>query len=230
MPSHLGLNIAPMNAVSVSERTRVKRHPERAVYNRAEIEAILDEGYICHVAFIVDGQPHLIPTAYGRLGDQIYIHGSAASHMLRSLAKGVDVCVTVTLVDGFVLARSSFRHSLNYRSVIVYGNARLVTDPREKMEALRCFTNHLVPGRWEQVRPPNEREMLQTSVLALGLEEAVAKARTGPPMDAEEDISASTWAGVIPLVTRPGQAVPDRHVVAETPVVDPGEWARFQGA
>src|ERR1700704_1260856 len=158
-----------MSASAISDRTRVKRHPERALYNKAEIEAILDEGYVCQVAFVVDEQPHLIPTAYGRAGDQIYIHGSAASHMLKSLAHGIAVCVPV--------------------SVVVVGKARLVTDAREKMEALRCFTNHLVPGRWEQVRPPSEREMLQTTVLALPLEEAVAKARTGPPMDLEEDIS-----------------------------------------
>jgi nitroimidazol reductase NimA-like FMN-containing flavoprotein (pyridoxamine 5'-phosphate oxidase superfamily) len=219
-----------MSAPTVTERTRVKRHPERAVYNKPEIEAILDEGYICHVAFVVDQQPHLIPTAYGRAGNQMYIHGSAASHMLRSLAQGVDVCVTVTLVDGFVLARAAFRHSLNYRSVVVFGRARLVTDPREKMEALRCFTNHLVPGRWEQVRPPSEREMMLTSVLALSLDEAVAKARTGPPMDSEEDITTGTWAGVIPLITRPGKAIADRHVVEQTPVVDVGLWPRFRAS
>jgi nitroimidazol reductase NimA-like FMN-containing flavoprotein (pyridoxamine 5'-phosphate oxidase superfamily) len=218
-----------MSAVSFTERIRVKRHPERALYNHAEIYAILDEGYVCHVAFVVDQQPHLIPTAYGRSGNELYIHGSAASHMLRSLAQGIDVCVTVTLVDGFVLARSAFRHSMNYRSVVVFGKARVVTDPLEKMEALRCFTNHLVPGRWEEVRPPSERELLQTSVLALPLDEAVAKARTGPPLDAEEDISASTWAGVVPLVTRPGGAIPDRHVTEETPRVDPGAWGRFRG-
>jgi hypothetical protein len=217
-----------MSALTLTERTRVKRHPERAVYNHAEIYAILDEGYVCHVAFMVDQQPHLIPTAYGRSGNQLYIHGSAASHMLRSLAQGVDVCVTVTLVDGFVLARSAFRHSLNYRSVVVFGKARMVTDPVEKMEALRCFTNHLVPGRWEEVRPPSERELLQTSVLVLPLDEAVAKARSGPPLDAEEDISASTWAGVIPLVRRPGPPVPDRHVTAETPAVDTRGWKRFR--
>jgi nitroimidazol reductase NimA-like FMN-containing flavoprotein (pyridoxamine 5'-phosphate oxidase superfamily) len=217
-----------MSAVSFTERIRVKRHPERALYNHAEIYAILDEGYVCHVAFVVDQQPHLIPTAYGRSGNELYIHGSAASHMLRSLAQGIDVCVTVTLVDGFVLARSAFRHSMNYRSVVVFGKARVVTDPLEKMVALRCFTNHLVPGRWEEVRPPSERELLQTSVLALPLDEAVAKARTGPPLDAEEDISASTWAGVVPLVTRPGGAIPDRHVTAETPRVDPEVWPRFQ--
>lgn len=217
-----------MTASPVSERTRVKRHPERAVYNRRDIESILDEGFVCHVAFVVDGQPHLIPTAYGRSGEQLYIHGSAASHMVRSLAQGIDVCVTVTLVDGLVLARSAFRHSLNYRSVVVVGRARLVTDPREKMEALRCFTNHLVPGRWEQVRPPSEREMLQTSVLALPLDETVAKARSGPPMDAEEDITPGTWAGVVPLVTRTGSVVPDRHVQPETPVVDPSGWTRFR--
>ncbi len=217
-----------MSAVSFTERIRVKRHPERALYNHAEIYAILDEGYVCHVAFVVDQKPHLIPTAYARAGNELYIHGSAASHMLRSLAQGIDVCVTVTLVDGFVLARSAFRHSMNYRSVVVFGKARMVTDPLEKMEALRCFTNHLVPGRWEEVRPPGERELLQTTVLALPLDEAVAKARTGPPLDAEEDISASTWAGVIPLVTRPGVAIPDRHVTTETPGVDPGAWGRFR--
>jgi hypothetical protein len=217
-----------MSTATLSERTRVKRHPERALYNKADIEAILDEGYICHVAFVVDQQPHLIPTAYGRAGDQLYIHGSAASHMIRSLAQGVDVCVTVTLVDGFVLARSAFRHSMNYRSVVVFGKARLVTDPKEKMAALRCFTNHLAPGRWEQVRPPSEREMLLTSVLALPLEEAVAKARTGPPLDPEEDVTASIWAGVIPLVTRPGGAISDRHVEPQTPAVDASGWERFR--
>jgi uncharacterized protein len=217
-----------MSATTLTERIRVKRHPERAVYNHAEIYSILDEGYVCHVAFVADQQPHLIPTAYGRAGNQLYLHGSAVSHMLRSLAQGIDVCVTVTLVDGFVLARSAFRHSLNYRSVVVFGKARMVTDPVEKMEAMRCFMNHLVPGRWEEVRPPSERELLQTSVLALPLDEAVAKARTGPPLDAEEDISASTWAGVIPLVTRTGQAVPDRHVTRETLPVDTGEWKRFR--
>ena len=217
-----------MSAVSFTERTRVKRHPERALYNHAEIYSILDEGYVCHVAFVVDQQPHLIPTAYGRIGDELFLHGSAASHMLRSLAGGINVCVNVTLVDGFVLARSAFRHSMNYRSVVVVGKARLVTDPVEKMAALRAFTNHVVPGRWEQVRPPSERELLQTSVLALPLSEAVAKARTGPPLDAEEDISASTWAGVIPLVTRPGVAIADRHVKAGTLEVDASEWARFR--
>ena len=214
---------------TLTERIRVKRHPERAVYNHAEIYAILDEGYVCHVAFVVDQQPHLIPTAYGRSGNQLYIHGSAASHMLRSLAQGIDVCVTVTLVDGLVLARAAFRHSLNYRSVVAFGKARMVTDPVEKMEALRCFTNHLVPGRWEEVRPPSERELLQTSVLALPLGEAVAKARTGPPLDAEEDISASTWAGVVPLETRPGVPVADRHVIVGTPAVDTRGWRRFRG-
>jgi hypothetical protein len=180
------------------------------------------------VAFVADQQPHLIPTGYGRAGNQIYIHGSAASHMLRSLAQGIDVCVNVTLVDGFVLARSAFRHSMNYRSVVVVGKARMVTDPVEKMESMRCFMNHVAPGRWEEVRPPSERELLQTLVLALPLDEAVAKARTGPPLDAEEDISASTWAGVIPLVTRPGAPVPDRHVTAETPAVDTRGWRRFR--
>src|SRR5215469_18597843 len=160
-----------MQAFTPTERTQVRRHPERGVYDLDEIYAILDEGYICHLGFSINGQTYVIPTAYGRFGNQIYLHGSAASRTVGSLARGIDVCATVTLVDGFVLARSAFRHSLNYRSVVILGKARLVTDPTEKMQALRCFTNHLVPNRWEEVRSPNQTEMLNTSVLSLALEE-----------------------------------------------------------
>ena len=177
---HLNRYPEAMETIAATNRTRVVRHAERGVYDREQIHSILDEGYVCHVGFAVDGQPYVLPTAYGRSGDLLYIHGSAASRMLRSLAQGVAVCVTVTLVDGFVLARAAFRHSMNYRSVVVLGAARLVTDPGEKMAALRCFTNHVVPDRWEEVRPPNETEMRSTSVLALPLDEASAKVRLGP--------------------------------------------------
>ncbi len=216
-----------MDATTATDRTRVIRHPERGVYDAERIHAILDEGYICHVGFAIDGQPYVIPTAYGRVGNQIYIHGSAASRMLRSLAQGVAVCVTVTLIDGFVLARSAFRHSMNYRSVVILGTARLVTEPGEKMEALRCFTNHVVPGRWEEVRQPNGKEMLSTSVLALPLDEASAKVRSGPPLDLEDDWSVPVWAGVVPVRTQLGEPVPDSHLSPGVPAVDKRRFTRF---
>jgi len=197
-----------------SERTRVKRHPERAVYDHDEVLAILDEAFVCHIGFVAEGHPQVLPTAYGRIGDDLYIHGSAASHMLRSLTEGIDLCVTVTLIDGLVLARSSFRHSINYRSVVVYGKARLVTDPFEKMRAMAAFVDHVVPGRWEEVRTPSEREMAQTTVLAVRLDEAVAKRRTGGPNDVPEDISAERWAGIIPIHTLLGTPVADGHTQA----------------
>lgn len=209
-----------METIAATNRTRVVRHAERGVYDREQIHSILDEGYVCHVGFAVDGQPYVLPTAYGRSGDLLYIHGSAASRMLRSLAQGVAVCVTVTLVDGFVLARAAFRHSMNYRSVVVLGAARLVTDPGEKMAALRCFTNHVVPDRWEEVRPPNETEMRSTSVLALPLDEASAKVRLGPPLDLEDDWAWPVWAGVVPVHMQLGEPIPDSHVLPEVPVMD----------
>jgi nitroimidazol reductase NimA-like FMN-containing flavoprotein (pyridoxamine 5'-phosphate oxidase superfamily) len=189
----------------------VKRHPERAVYDHGEVLAILDEGFVCHIGFVAEGHPQVLPTAYGRIGNHLYIHGSAASHMLRSLAAGIDLCVTVTLIDGLVLARSTFRHSINYRSVVLYGKARLVTDPDEKMRAMESFVNHVVPGRWEEVRTPSEREMAQTSVLALPIDEAVAKQRKGWPNDAPEDISPDRWAGVIPIHNVLGTPLADAH-------------------
>src|SRR5579862_5900572 len=185
-------------------RTRVVREAHRGVYERAAAYAILDEGFICHVGFVLDGQPFVIPTAYGRLGDNLYIHGSAASRMLRNLKESVPVCITVTLLEGLVLARSIFNHSMNYRSVVVLGKATLVDDPAEKLEALRLLSEHIIPGRWDDARQPNERELKQTSVLRVPIEEFSSKVRTGPPIDDEEDLRFPTWAGVVPLEMKVG--------------------------
>lgn len=182
-----------------SKRTRVKRLPKRGAYDRETINQILDEAFICHVGFVFDGQPFVIPTSYGRVADHLYIHGSAASRMLRTLAEGVDVCVTVTLVDGLVLARSAFHHSINYRSVVVLGKASIVIDDQEKNAALEAITEHIVPGRWADVRWPNEMELKATSVLKLPVNEASAKIRTGGPIDDEEDYRLDIWAGVLPV-------------------------------
>jgi len=192
-----------------TQRTRVVREPDRAVYDREAAYRILDEGVICHVGFAVDGQPFVIPTSYGRKDASLYIHGSAASRMLRQLKEAVPVCVTVTLLDGLVLARSVFNHSMNYRSVVVLGKATLVDDPKEKLAALRTLSEHILPGRWEDARQPNERELKATSVLRLPIEEFSAKVRTGPPIDDEEDYSFPTWAGVIPLTLTVGAAIDD---------------------
>ena len=209
-----------MDTYTPTPRTQVRRLPKRGTYDKERVHAILDEGYICHVGFVTDGQAFVIPTGYARFGDQLYIHGSAASRMLRSAAEGVDVCVTVTLVDGFVLARSVFHHSMNYRSVVVLGKARPVTDPEEKRAALRCFTNHIVAGRWEEARQPTDQELKATSVLALPLEEVSAKVRTGPPVDDEEDYSMPIWAGVVPIRSQLGEASPDERLLPGVPTVD----------
>lgn len=214
-----------MDPYTPTERTQVKRLPKRAVYDRAQVHAILDEGLICHVGFVVDGQPYVIPTGYARAGDQLYIHGSAASRMLRALGQGVPVCVTVTLLDGLVLARSAFHHSMNYRSVVVLGEARVVHDPEEKMTALGHFTNHIVPGRWDEVRLPNEPELKSTTVLALPLDEVSAKVRTGGPVDDEEDYGLPVWAGVIPLRPEVGEPAPDARLLPGAPPVDRRRFA-----
>lgn len=198
-----------MTTVTKTERTKVKRLPARGAYDRETIYSILDVGFICHVGFVVEGQPYVIPTGYARIGDHLYIHGSAASRMLRNLASGVEVCVTVTHVDGLVLARSAFHHSINYRSVVVLGRAELVTDADEKYAALEAFTEHIIPGRWPEIRWPNELEMKATSVLRLPIEEASAKIRIGDPKDDEEDYEMNVWAGVVPLETFAGEPVPD---------------------
>lgn len=221
--------IAAMSTYTPTARTRVRRLSKRAVYDKAPVHAILDEGFVCHVGFVQDGEPFVIPTLYARSGETLYMHGSGASRMLKTLAQGVAVCVTVTLVDGYVLARSAFHHSMNYRSVTVLGRARLVSDLQEKLRALRAITDHIVPRRWDEVREPNELEMRQTVVLALPLEEVAAKVRVGPPVDDEEDYSLPVWAGVIPMHTRLGEPVPDERVLPGVPGVDLSRFALRTG-
>jgi nitroimidazol reductase NimA-like FMN-containing flavoprotein (pyridoxamine 5'-phosphate oxidase superfamily) len=199
-------------------RTRLVREPQRAVYDRSEAYKILDEAFICHVGFVSDGHPFVIPTGYGRSGDNLYIHGSAASRMLRRLDQGVEVCVTVTLLDGLVLARSIFNHSMNYRSVVVLGTAHAVEAREEKLEALRLLSEHIIPGRWPESRQPNEKELKATLVMKLPIEEFSAKVRTGPPIDDEEDLSFPTWAGVLPIVTSTGAPIHDPHLDPNTPI------------
>jgi nitroimidazol reductase NimA-like FMN-containing flavoprotein (pyridoxamine 5'-phosphate oxidase superfamily) len=195
-----------------TERTRVRRLPERAAYDRATVHAILDEGFLCHLGFVVDGQPYVIPTGYARVGDTVFLHGSTGSRL--GLRPGMDVCVTVTLVDGLVLARSAFHHSMNYRSVMAIGRTRPVTDPGEKEAALRALVEHIVPGRSDEVRGGDSRELAATAVLALPLAEVSAKVRTGPPQDDDPDYDLPIWAGVLPLALTPGAPAPD-------PVLDP---------
>jgi nitroimidazol reductase NimA-like FMN-containing flavoprotein (pyridoxamine 5'-phosphate oxidase superfamily) len=197
-----------------TDRTTLRRRPMRGSYERAAVYRILDEALVCHVGFVAGGTPVVIPTAYGRVGDTLLVHGAAASRMLKALAGGIDVCVTVTLVDGLVLARSAFHHSMNYRSVVIFGRARIVIDPDEKLAGLRAITEHLVPGRWAHVRPPTPQELNATSVLALALDEASAKARSGPPIDDADDYALPVWAGVIPMRLTPLAVVPDDRMPA----------------
>ncbi|MFN2578621.1 MAG: pyridoxamine 5'-phosphate oxidase family protein [Pyrinomonadaceae bacterium] len=193
-----------------TERTTLKRLPTRGNHDREVINQILDEGFICHVGFAIDEQPFVIPTGYARAGDKLFIHGSQASRMLRALKEGIDACVTVTIIDGLVLARSAFHHSMNYRSVVIFGRAELLADREEKLAALYALSEHMIPGRWANVRKPNEAELQQTTVLALPLDEASAKIRSGPPLDDEEDYAMTVWAGVLPL-----------RLMTEDPVADP---------
>ena len=194
-------------------RTRVVREPERGVYDREAAYEILDEAFICHVGFATaDGQPFVIPTSYGRDGDNLYIHGSAASRMLRRLNEGIPVCVTVTLLDGLVLARSIFNHSMNYRSVVVLGTAQVIEDPQEKLAALRTLSEHIIRGRWEESRQPNEKELKATSILRMPIQEFSAKVRQGPAIDDEADYSFPTWAGVIPLEVTAGVPISDSRL------------------
>jgi hypothetical protein len=192
--------------------TTLKRLPQRGSFERATVYEILDAAFLCHVAFVVDEQPFVIPTSYARVNDELFIHGSAASRMLRNLSEGIPVCVTVTLVDGLVLARSAFHHSINYRSVMVFGTAQLVTDEPAKFDALKAFTEHIIPGRWPEIREPNAQELKATTVLALPLREASAKIRTGPPKDDDEDMAIPVWAGVLPLTVTPGKPIADPYV------------------
>ncbi|SPE44468.1 putative flavin-nucleotide-binding protein [Candidatus Sulfotelmatobacter sp. SbA7] len=206
-----------LNSANPTPRTRVGREPQRAVYDRDAVNQILDEALLCHVGFVADGQPFVIPMSYGRDGDVLYIHGSTASRMLRNLEQGVPVCITVTLVDGLVLARSVFNHSMNYRSVVILGTATLVADPAEKIAALRAISEHILPHRWDDSRQPYEKELKVTSVLRLPIHEFSAKVRVGPPVDIAEDYSFPTWAGVIPLEITAGAAIPDERCKRELP-------------
>jgi uncharacterized protein len=208
-----------MRAFVPTERTTLKRLPKRATYERDTIYQILDEGFVCHVGFVVEGQPVVIPTAYGRAEDTLYIHGSVASRMLRALADGIQVCVTVTLVDGLVLARSAFHHSMNYRSVVVFGIASVVEDAVEKVRALFAFSEHVIHGRWAEVREPTDAELQKTLVLRLPLREASAKVRSGPPVDEETDYNLPVWAGELPLSLVAGEPIADPrlHSGIETP-------------
>ena len=192
-----------------SPRTKLRRLAKRGAHDRETIDAILDEALISHIGFVHDARPAVIPTLHARLGDEVLIHGSAASRMLRALAGGIDLCLTATLIDGLVLARSAFHHSVNYRSVVLYGSARLVTEPDEKEAALEAFTERLLPGRWADVRWPTRKELKATNVLTLPIEEGSAKVRSGPPIDDEPDYALDVWAGVVPLTLTRGEPVQD---------------------
>ena len=208
-----------MSQIPVTPRTKLSRLPARGSHEREVINQILDEAFICHVGFVADGQPFVIPTGFGRKDDHLYIHGSAASRMLKNLAAGVPMCVTVTLLDGLVMARSMFHHSMNYRSVVVLGTATPVTEREEKIAALHIISDHIVRGRWNEVRELNDNELKQTAVLKLPIEEASAKVRTGPPKDEAEDYDLPIWAGVLPIAMKLGEPVPDPalRVQAEVP-------------
>jgi uncharacterized protein len=204
--------------LSRTSRTTLKRLPKRGSHEREVIDRILDEGFICHVGFVVDGQPFVIPTGYARVQDNLIVHGSQASRMLRALGQGIDVCVTVTLIDGLVLARSAFHHSMNYRSVVIFGRASVIEGREEKLQALFALSEHMIPGRWKDVREPSEEELKQTTVLSLPIEEGSAKIRTGPPLDDEEDYELPVWAGVIPLKLGADKPVADPRLPAKVPI------------
>jgi nitroimidazol reductase NimA-like FMN-containing flavoprotein (pyridoxamine 5'-phosphate oxidase superfamily) len=211
-----------MKAMSTREnyqtlRSTVRRIPQRGVYDRDTIHQILDQGLICHVGFAVAGQPYVIPTAYVRIGERVCLHGSQASRMMRALAGGVEACVTVTLVDGLVLARSAFHHSMNYRSAVIFGSGCAVEDPAEKTGVLHALSEHIIPGRWREIRGPSEVELQQTLVVAIPIREASAKIRTGPPKDDEDDYALSVWAGVLPLWPAAGTPLPDPRLAPDLP-------------
>jgi nitroimidazol reductase NimA-like FMN-containing flavoprotein (pyridoxamine 5'-phosphate oxidase superfamily) len=199
--------------VNLTRRTELRRRPARGSREWATIAEILDAGILANIGFCLDGQPFVIPTLYGRDGEMLYLHGSAASRTIRELATGVPACVTVTILDGLVLARSAFNHSMNYRSVVAFGTARKIEDPEQKVRSLRTISEHVIPGRWEEVRQPSEKELKATAVLEFLIEEASAKVRTGPPSDDEDDYGLPVWAGVLPLEVRTGLPIPDGRLL-----------------
>jgi nitroimidazol reductase NimA-like FMN-containing flavoprotein (pyridoxamine 5'-phosphate oxidase superfamily) len=205
---------------SPTERTRVVREPNRGVYNREAIYKILDEGFVCHLGFSAEGQPFVIPTMYARVGENIYFHGSAASRTLRGLSGGIPVCITVTLIDGLVLARSVFNHSMNYRSVVALGKAELIEEQSEKLAALKAFTEKILPGRWDDARQPNEKELQATKILKLALSEISAKVRTGGVEDDAEDYARPVWAGIVPMRLVADAPVRDEKCDPEIPLPD----------
>lgn len=211
----------------MTDRTRIRRLPERGVYDRETIHRILDEALVCHVGIVREDGPFVVPTIFGRIGDTLYFHGSVASGNLRQMRDGTDICVTATIVDGIVAARSLFNHSMNYRSVVAFGRTRKVTDPSERHAALRAISDHVLPGRWEDARGPNRTEDLQTAIVAMDIDEASAKVRTGGANDEGDDLELEVWAGVLPLRITPGEAIPEDDLPADTPL--PGYlsgWSR----
>lgn len=195
-------------------RSRVKRLHERGRYDFGTIASILDSGFLCHVGYVIDGQPYVTPTAYWREGDHVYWHGSSASRMLRTLEKGTDCCLTVSQVDGLVLARAAFHMSINYRAVMLFGKARKIEDEAAKLQAMESFVERMFPGRWKELRPVNKQEIKATTVLSMKIEEGSAKLRTGPPKDDEEDYTWPVWAGVVPVRMVTGSLVPDDRLTA----------------
>jgi uncharacterized protein len=200
------------NEIKQTERTKLKRIPRRGSFDRDTIYAILDEAFICHIGFEANGQTFVLPTAYARDGDHLLIHGSAASRMMREMAKEIDICITVTLLDGLVLARSAFHHSMNYRSVVIFGAAQIIEGESEKERALHLFTEHIIPGRYKNVRPSSSKELKGTTVLKLEINEASAKIRMGDPVDDPEDMDMDCWAGVLPLKIIAGDPIDDSQL------------------
>ena len=204
-----------MNSAYIqTERTRLRRRPQRGTYERETVHAILDAALVCHIGFVADGRPVVIPTAYARIGETIVFHGASRSRTLLAAAAGTELCLTVTLLDGLVLARSAFHHSVNYRSVVAFGRATLITDPDEKMAALRAFVERIHPGRWAVARRPTAEELKATAVLELPLDEVSAKVRSGGPIDDEEDYALPVWAGVIPVEMTAGAPIVDERVAS----------------
>ena len=201
-------------------RNKVKRHPERGHYDASIIYPIVDEALICHVGFVQDNQPYVIPTLHARQGETILLHGAKGSRLLQHVEAGGDVCIAITLMDGIVLARSVFSHSINYRSVVIFGKGMLITGEAERLRALETFTERLIPGRWHDVRPPNAVELKQTTIVAVPIESAVAKIRTGPPKDPEDDLELPVWAGVLPLHQAPGTPIADSQLKTGVEVPD----------
>lgn len=209
-----------------TDRTRIRRD-DRAHYDREVVHAVFDEALICHVGFVVDGQPYVVPTIHSRVGDTLYLHGSPATRMMRALKQGVPVCITATLLDGLVFAKSAFHHSMNYRSAVVVGTAREVADPEEKMVAMRAIVEHVARGRWDEARQPNDKEFKGTAIVAVPIDEASAKVRTGPPIEDDDDLDLDVWAGVLPLRTVVGRPEPSPDVTVGTPIpASVDQWSR----